>query len=1050
MAKKDVVENLPKKRRWFRRIARFLVWFVLVVMFLIIGVVLFLNLFPKDKAGQLVTERLTHILGMPAAIESVSVNPLGRVNIDGIRLGEETKPLSFSMNHLGVRFRILPLFARRLEVASVTLDRPEIRLTALPITPEEEATPDSLLPPLPVSFGLFRLVLNDFSIRLVIPDTTGETVVALNHIHLDVKDLYLPRDLMRQSEAMRGEIKMVVESGDLVLQNPAFDLRLKADLNLDCAWWRGSQWRVSLGLSVESEDSDSRMLLYLGADGKGYAEEIALTQAKLLSNEQVLLDLAGTFNRADEGWSYNVNFGGDVLDLDVLQKDLESTFPPSITAPLEGMTSEGDLRLLSGKVWGDENRMQVQAVSELVMGRVSDDTMSIDVHDGRVELTGEVMIGGADLGRGCINLGVSVDSATITLPDTISLHVKSLAFEANSELDSMFLPMHGKMQGIIGEVLGGTFQMQSEWSTDDAIKYMSIDGALRADSLMLELLPSMPEGICGSVTFKTDISVRGIDDIRASMTVQSPGLTYPFGDASGLTPRIELTADTYFHADEVYREWSLDSALIHVDEIVKAFATGWFDVEAMDFYLRLDEGCVKNDQIIHYLPSFLQEQVEGMNLYGEEWITGMLQGRRVSDSMMVALEGSLAIKDMAFTSVHPMMDVRRVNGLGTIAGDLAGFGGKVDVTIGSIALPEIREAALEGGRAYFNWIMSPEGRIGLDDGHLEIKSIGALGNYEFLYVPGRPHPRISGDVSLAFTAEDTVEVVSGITAIGGVACRLQAKTLAKTPQALRAEGVLQLDSLNLQHSGLFNVSGICGQIPFSFDGDISSFTLFSRADEQPLELDVYGRRRTAYLGKHPGIGTVRMGSVELAGYRSDRIWMDIYVGSGFIQIPAFNIDVFGGNLGGYTHLDILQGLDKVRYELHAQASRINSAALLPRAGGLDQENELNATLSFQGEGFDVVQGIDVEGTFHITKIGPKFASTLLKSLDPTGSDRSIRMTRRLLNTGWKPKLFYFEMRHGYVYPSISLSQPWFSPIRIPGSLEYARLPIAFFLTSLPQ
>jgi hypothetical protein len=109
---------------------------------------------------------------------------------------------------------------------------------------------------------------------------------------------------------------------------------------------------------------------------------------------------------------------------------------------------------------------------------------------------------------------------------------------------------------------------------------------------------------------------------------------------------------------------------------------------------------------------------------------------------------------------------------------------------------------------------------------------------------------------------------------------------------------------------------------------------------------------------------------------------------------------------------------------------------------------MNATLAFKGRGLDISKGIDLDGFFHITKMGAEFASTLLESMDPKGSNRSIRLTKRLLKMGWKPKIFSFELRHGYVYPSLALSQPWFSPVRIPGQLEYGRLPLAFFLKSI--
>ncbi|HEX9934500.1 MAG TPA: hypothetical protein VGB38_04825, partial [bacterium] len=112
-----------------------------------------------------------------------------------------------------------------------------------------------------------------------------------------------------------------------------------------------------------------------------------------------------------------------------------------------------------------------------------------------------------------------------------------------------------------------------------------------------------------------------------------------------------------------------------------------------------------------------------------------------------------------------------------------------------------------------------------------------------------------------------------------------------------------------------------------------------------------------------------------------------------------------------------------------------------------QETELDASFSFSGRGIDLNQPA-WEGAFYITQIGPEFAGTLLKQLDPKGSDRSILLTRRLLSAGWKPKLFSFELRHGYVYPSLILDQPWFSPLRLWDKLEYSRLSIEFLLKQL--
>ena len=90
----------------------------------------------------------------------------------------------------------------------------------------------------------------------------------------------------------------------------------------------------------------------------------------------------------------------------------------------------------------------------------------------------------------------------------------------------------------------------------------------------------------------------------------------------------------------------------------------------------------------------------------------------------------------------------------------------------------------------------------------------------------------------------------------------------------------------------------------------------------------------------------------------------------------------------------------------------------------------------------------MSGVFDITKIGPEFADLLLKGMDPKGEDASIRQTRLLLKIGAKPELFSFELRHGLVYPSLSLTKPWFSPI--PKKWEYGRLPLGFLMKRFGQ
>ena len=255
-----------------------------------------------------------------------------------------------------------------------------------------------------------------------------------------------------------------------------------------------------------------------------------------------------------------------------------------------------------------------------------------------------------------------------------------------------------------------------------------------------------------------------------------------------------------------------------------------------------------------------------------------------------------------------------------------------------------------------------------------------------------------------------------------------------------------MDSLNVRQQELVSVRGIGGKIPIQAELDPVKAGLVPNARWKPRPGFLYESFREYYRGATREVDNFRIRRIEAAGYTVRDVSMDIRLAGGILEVPRFSLNLLEGNIGGSLWLNPGTGVpDSITYSIQCQASSINAAAMLAPGVKKKEETELNASLSFTGRGVDIKKGIDLDGYFYITQIGPKFASTLLKGMDAAGSDRNIRMTRRLLDAGWKPKLFSFELRHGYVYPSLSLSQPWFSPVRLPPRVEYGRLPLEFFM-----
>jgi hypothetical protein len=332
-----------------------------------------------------------------------------------------------------------------------------------------------------------------------------------------------------------------------------------------------------------------------------------------------------------------------------------------------------------------------------------------------------------------------------------------------------------------------------------------------------------------------------------------------------------------------------------------------------------------------------------------------------------------------------------------------------------------------------------------------VEELGVDGDFNLQASFGNPSLNLSSYAELDFFTRDSIELIDDLWMSGKGKCLLKGHSMGESQAFVRFSGGIEVDSLGAHQGKLFALHGLRGHIPFQIDMDTTLTRFIPQVHSYRVNESDYEEKRELYRSLFKEIGDLQIRSVQIYDYQIEHLRADMEIAGGYIHIPMFRLYLLDGNLGGSLMLDLKDGSPQnIVYDIKAQISRINSAALIEDQKKKGEKTELNATLAFQGRGISLEEGIDLNGYFHITQMGARFASTLLKGMDPEGSDRSIRMTRRLLDMGWKPKLFSFELRHGYVYPSLTLAQPWFSPIRLPERLEYGRLPLAFFLESLPE
>jgi hypothetical protein len=371
--------------------------------------------------------------------------------------------------------------------------------------------------------------------------------------------------------------------------------------------------------------------------------------------------------------------------------------------------------------------------------------------------------------------------------------------------------------------------------------------------------------------------------------------------------------------------------------------------------------------------------------------------------------------------------------------------GRGAISVRSIFLNQVRTDPIENSRIGFQAVVEIPDRILIDQGYIEVPSLFTKGRFAFGLGPLSKTPGITLSFDATMKSLDSLEIVRGISVLGEARCAVELRSLDRTRLQFRLSGLVQSDSLCVYQGNIVEVKNVTSRVPFSLAFDAGTARLMRSVPMPVLTWTAYETDRERLRQSKNGLENVRIEKVMVQGYSIGNIVLDMAILDGLADVPHFSANLLGGNVGGSMWIDAKTGVPQdITYSIRAQASRINSAQLSGALVQPGQETELDASMWFTGKGVDMNKP-NWEGSFHITQIGSGFAGTLLRQMDPQGSDRSIRLTRRLLDAGWKPKLFSFELRHGYVYPSLMLAQPWFFPLRIPDKVEYGRLPLEFFL-----
>lgn len=1046
-----------RKHRWIRIV---FIYIPVGLILLFLGFLFVLRwFFPNEQARQFLIAQLQTATQKHVSIDEVKLNPFGSLDFEGIVIGEKdidikTGDFYIQSEAIRVYYHLAYLLKRQFRIAGVQIESPQIIFSAMPSASDstllEEkamtfADSTAAVMPLPLSFNMRKFSLKNLSFTFIQPDSLSNIRASISGLNVELSDLNVPRNILASPEKVEGHLILSVDDGDIQFSQNEMVYSLIPDVNLDILNHIQSGWSVQGQLQFASASQDHVKLgARMAITGTGLGDTIDIKNLDVFLNENRFLQCLGKIRNVTTSPEFNVVFQSDGIDIESVVASARQILPEALLSNFTQFYAGGNLKPAHGQFKGNLSQASLDYQLSLENGRFILLNPPVEVQNINLNLSAKGSGAIDKLVNGDLNTEVKIDKFMMHMPDSTSLSVQDVEFSAKAMMDSLIWPKQITLSGSILNVLDGSlnlrFHLDRLHSANNLFPYKT-EGYILVDSLAVQSIPAMVEGLSGKVNLITHFKSRSTDPVTLHLSAVSPQIIYPMGETQDTTGQIMLSSSFYLGGNLKSMSWQADSVDIKLNDVIQMKCSG--QVDTVGYQGHVDELIIYNEPLMRMLPKSIQKNIEGLSVHGKERLKAFFRGY-LKDDIPPWFKAVLMMDQVQTRWASMGFSLENLTGSVEVSGTPYQLENHGSLSLQGVCFKDWRQACIETLNVELSGLaMIPDYTI-TDEISFSSNDLGLNAFCRFEASHLNDHPDMRFNSKLSFYTSDTIEVAEQLYATGDLICFLHG--LASNPQKQHYEiyGNINSDGLDLNHP-IFKLSGLYGSFPFQVDADLEHFRLI-----QPKILHIYktldyARWRSFYKNKFPTLKTIYIDAIDARGFRAEDIEMDIDISQGLVQVPYFNINLFEGNLGGAFHINLGTGNpDSIAYTFNAQAAKLNSAAIGKSPAQVQGTSELNATLSLNGFGLNIKKGIDVDGYFHITKIGPQFASTLLRQMNPDGKDRGMTMTRRLLDTGWKPNGFVFDIRHGYVYPSLSLSQPWFSPVRIPGELEYGRIPIEFF------
>ncbi len=555
----------------------------------------------------------------------------------------------------------------------------------------------------------------------------------------------------------------------------------------------------------------------------------------------------------------------------------------------------------------------------------------------------------------------------------------------------------------------------------------------------------------------------GLADLHLQMTAQagSPAklaaelnihdLSAEFDSISGLEllPDLHARLTGFLNSSPGWGEILFDHSQFTVNDLAAGSITAKFRPAVGAASIYCEELKLNLPAWQEFFPMYLREEMTAALWQGEAVISSELSLWNEPDGRISSqLIGDLRIDNGLFDNPFWYLRLDSLSLNGTFGGNL--FEQQIDLE-GKLAqfqiidsTPTIQQTRLRATLGLKDWNQIKIQSSFVEQPQWQIR-LSLQGSIDSLATT--PTYALSGSVETH--ADSIAQIMIGLYYRGDWSAKFSIFSLEQQPTVLHLRGWVNLDTVDVLVEGGMMLHGLRGRLPFSQLYNLTTGYLEPVAQAEHTSFffnwfDLYEPFLARSLSDY---NLLTADSLYFSRYKAEDLRLLLAYDKGNIIIPQFSMKLYEGNFLTRAWLNLNSGaLADISYQLRGQLSRVNSA-ILPSVGRQKRDkSHIGVSFDLNGKGVDLTQKINLEGDLEVTEIGVQTTDNLLRSIDPVGTDASIRSVKQLIKLGYKPSSLSFQIQHDNFYPQISFAQPWYSPIHIAGGkVAISRLPVKLIL-----